>query len=161
MLARGEGAPPLQDLLAEQLAATANGGCLVRFAKDGRLEPVAVWHTDAMARDAWRGLLTSQPAVFSEYDAFSRQLQRRRSAVRMPGVRPDQLPLWVSSAVAELFVRLGLRSLVVAPCTAPTREVVGSLTVWRDGEGELLSEDDLTFVECVAQRVGAELACCI
>ena len=161
MLARGEGAPPLQDLLAQQVAAMVNGGCLVRFARDGRLAPVAVWHTDAMARDAWQALLASRPAVFSDYDAFSRQLQRRRSAVRMPGVRADQLRLWVTKTVADLFIGLGLRSLVVAPCVAPTREVVGSLTVWRDGEAEPLSEDDLTFVECVAQRVGAELACCI
>lgn len=130
--------------------------CSLQLLRDGRLETVALQHRDPDTTEWARSLMDAFP---TRMDAPSGSaLVARTGQTEIYPFIPHEL-IETSATSAEhlaLLRRLGLTSAIIVPLTGRDG-VVGTLTLIHAESGRRYVEEDVAFLEAVADRVAVAL----
>ena len=130
--------------------------CVVQLLDGDELETVAIQHRDPDTTEWARGMRDAYPARMDSPTGAPNVVRTGRSEI-YPFIPADLVD---AAAVDEehhaMLRRLGLTSAIVAPLTGRSR-VLGAVTLIYAESGRRYVEEDLTFLEEIADRVALAL----
>lgn len=131
-------------------------GCSVQLLRDGRLETARAQHLDRDTTVWARSLAEAFPDAADAPGGSARVVRTGRSEI-YPFISTELITSAASDADhLEILEKLALTSVIIVPLTG--REgVVGTLTLVHAESRRRYSEDDVDFLEAVADRVAAAL----
>jgi signal transduction histidine kinase/DNA-binding response OmpR family regulator len=138
-------------LVVEQVAEAIGDVCVLRrIAADGHtLEVVALHHVDPQALALARALFASVPQRADQ--GISGKVIRNKRGVLLPVIDPEVARSQARAMYLPYLERVGMHSLIVVPLVVRDR-VLGTLAVSRDQPGRPYAEEDLHFLEAIADR---------
>lgn len=130
--------------------------CSVQLLRDGRLETAGVQHRDHETTEWARSMKDVFPTRMDAANGVARVLRSGESEV-YPFIPAELLEsVAISAEHLEILQRLGLTSAIIVPLIGRDG-VVGVVTLVHAESGRRYSEDDVAFLEAVADRVAAAL----
>lgn len=130
--------------------------CSLQLMRDGQLETVAVHHRDPVTTEWARSMTRAFPTRMDAPTGAPNVVRTGRSEI-YPFI-PDELVEASATSAEHLAVlrRLGLTSALVAPLTGRDG-IVGALTLAHAESGRHYRDEDVAFLEEMAQRVALAL----
>ncbi len=139
------------DTVSRHIAGAIDDLCVVRLlSEDGCwLEPVAVHHTDPDALALMRDLVARDP--FPADEGFLGQVIQRGEPLFIPQLSDEDLARLIKPEYAPYLERYRLASALAVPLRVGGR-VIGAIGAWRATPDRPFTEDDLTFLQELADR---------
>lgn len=130
--------------------------CALQLLRDGQLETVAVQHRDPATTEWARSLVGAFPTRMDAPTGAANVVRTGRSET-YPFI-PEELieAAAVNADHLVLLRRLGLTSAIIVPLTGRDG-VVGAVTLIHAESGRRYSDEDVPFLEAVADRVAVAL----
>lgn len=138
-------------LVVEQVAEAIGDVCVLRriAADEQTLDVVALHHVSPRALALARALFASVPQRADE--GLSGRVIRNKRGVLLPVIDPQVARSQARAMYLPYLEHVGMHSLIVVPLVVRDR-VMGTLAVSRDQAGRPYTEEDLHFLEAIADR---------
>lgn len=139
------------DVTAQHAAGLIGDSCVIRLASDDRkyLQVASLYHSTSTTLAILRELREANPLLLKA--GLEGQVIQTGQPVLMPVISPEQQRSILPSAERSVWERIGVRSLLVIPLGAHG-EVLGTLTLTRDGPGRPYTPEDQAFLQDIADR---------
>lgn len=144
------------DVTAQHATGLIGDACVIRLVSDDRkyLEVASLYHSKSMTLDILRALLKASPLPL-DAGLEGRVTQTGQPAL-VPVISPAQLKSSLPSPDRSIWERIGIHSMLVIPLGAHG-EVLGTLTMTRDGPGRPYTQEDLAFLQDIADRAALSI----
>ena len=130
--------------------------CSLQLLRDGQLETVSLTHRDAQTTEWARALLSSFPTRMDAPTGTAEVVRSGRSVLH-PYIPADLIEATAASPEhLQILRRLGLTSAMIVPLNGRDG-VIGALTLIHAESGRRYDDEDVEFLEAVADRAALAL----
>ena len=147
---------PLLHMIARRVSELAGDACILSLITDDRqwLEPAAIYHPDPAGIAFIRELMVAVPNPVGS--GLSGTVAQSGEPIFMPVVEPKHMRAQLKPKQLPYMDRFGIASLLVVPVRAHGN-ILGTLSVTRAQSGHPYTEEDLDFLQDLADRAGVAI----
>ena len=138
------------ETVSQRVAVILDGACVIGLLSpdDARFDPMAFHHGDPATLEA---LQTMPPVPLEDGEGFIASVMRSGQPLLHAAITPEEAQAGLMPGQQGFVAQFPIHSLLIAPLSVRGRSI-GALIVWRDRPDHPYTEEDLTFLQDLADR---------